>query len=272
MKLRRKLKAYLSGWKSDLPAAWRPKFDGFELDFNRVREDLEFDSAHPVYPGRRGHPPAGAPAGSHILKALDGINPGQVRLVVLGQDPYPNVAHATGRSFEQGDLPDYSSKKVTTSMRRILQALAEARTGKSAYVEAGGWGLVKADLAALNIEAPGKLWNGWRDQGAIFLNAGLTLTKFKPGGSPEQKYGHIPLWQPFIAQLLKSLAALQPFVFVTWGEYARKLAGNIADWGPHVVPLNGIHPAAGAGFLKPPNQFVAIGEKLKTLGGAPFRW
>ena len=51
----------------------------------------------------------------------------------------------------------------------------------------------------------------WRAQGAIFLNAGLTITKFKPGGSPEQKYGHIPLWQPFVAHLLKSLAQQKPF-------------------------------------------------------------
>ena len=67
-------------------------------------------------------------------------------------------------------------------MRRILQALAEARSGKAAYVGAGGWGLLKADLSTLKIEPPGKLWDLWRAQGAIFLNAGLTITLFVAAG------------------------------------------------------------------------------------------
>jgi uracil-DNA glycosylase len=272
MKLRARLKKYLQDWKSDLPPAWRPMFQGFELDFTRVRDDLVFAPGDPLYPGRRGHPAPGGPPGSHLFRALDGVQPADVRMVVLGQDPYPNVAHATGRAFEQGDLSDYSSKKVTTSMRRILQGLAEARTGKASYVGAGGWPLLKADLAALMIEPPATLWDRWRDQGAIFLNAGLTITRFKSGGSPEQKYGHIPLWQPFVAHLLKSLAQLQPYVFVTWGQFAQQLAGKVSTWGPQVIPLNGIHPAAGAGFLKPPNQFVGIAAKLQGLGGPPFRW
>src|SRR5258708_5435782 len=122
MKLRARLKKYLKDWKGDLPAAWRPLFQGFELNFTRRRPDLDFSPGDPRYPARRGHPLPGAPAGSHLFRALDGIPPADVRMVVLGQDPYPNLAHATGRAFEQGDLSDYSSMKVTASMRRILQS------------------------------------------------------------------------------------------------------------------------------------------------------
>ena len=49
----------------------------------------------------------GAPKGAHIFHAFDGIRPDDVRVVVLGQDPYPSPDFSTGRDFEAGNVADW---------------------------------------------------------------------------------------------------------------------------------------------------------------------
>jgi uracil-DNA glycosylase len=100
-----------------------------------VKENLTFSEAEPIFPGRKNKPIKMAPPGAHIFRALDGVRPRDVRVIVVGQDPYPKISQATGRSFEQGDLPDWpvNQKVIADSLQRILQMLLVARTGNAAY-------------------------------------------------------------------------------------------------------------------------------------------
>src|SRR5688500_12945984 len=102
MSLRDALRLFLQDWRHDLSPEWREILSATDPDFDGVAPHLKFDPAEPIYPGRRGRPVPGAPAGAHTFRALDGLPPRDVRAVIVGQDPYPRIAQATGRSFEQG--------------------------------------------------------------------------------------------------------------------------------------------------------------------------
>jgi uracil DNA glycosylase len=286
--LRDTMRLMLDGWRSDLPPAWSEALAGVEPDFEAIRPDLALHDGEVVFPGRRDRPPAGARADSHVFRALDGIAPAEVRVVVMGQDPYTRVEQATGRSFEQGDLADWLGKpKVTPSLRRIVQALARHRTGRLGYLDGqGGWGRVVSDIrsGAVAIEGPRALWDRWQAQGVVFLNAILTFNRFQPDF---QFRGHQPLWRPVLVRLLDVLVRRpdRALVCVAWGGKAadairsarvEESARAAGTWGSHVRVVTGAHPnAIGA----PPPFFGVSGDplaevnaELVDMGGKAVEW
>ena len=170
----------LVDWEKDLPGAWRIILDGIQLNF----EDRSFDRpTHPgeiIIPRRKRIAAPDLSQNAHIFRALEGIDPQDVRAVILGQDPYPNPAWATGRAFEQGNLSEWpeNPKSIAASLRRIVQVLAAARTGKAAYVSNdGGWKQLIRDMqdGMLDLEPPRKLFDHLSDEGVLLLNTSLTL-------------------------------------------------------------------------------------------------
>jgi uracil-DNA glycosylase len=291
MKLREALHQFLSDWQDDLVTEWRDVLSGVGPDFNAVDQALTFDDEHPIFPGRKGHLLPGAPANSHVFHALDGISPSDVRAVIIGQDPYPKISQATGRSFEQGDLEDWpaNQKVIADSLQRIVQVLLVERVGNEAYGGAdASWARVTADLASgeLILEKPHALFDRLQSRGVIFLNAGLTITRFKPGGAPEQKFGHIPLWQPVIHAILRHLATRNQgsVVFLLWGAFARNVfergevqqaAQQAHTWGVRATVVEHAHPNAqpqGKPFYAPPNPFTEANRKLRQMGGTTIQW
>jgi len=170
----------LVDWEKDLPGAWRIILDGIQLNF----EDRSFDRpTHPgeiIIPRRKRIAAPDLSQNAHIFRALEGIDPQDVRAVILGQDPYPNPAWATGRAFEQGNLSEWpeNPKSIAASLRRIVQVPAAARTGKAAYVSNdGGWKQLIRDMqdGMLDLEPPRKLFDHLSDEGVLLLNTSLTL-------------------------------------------------------------------------------------------------
>jgi uracil-DNA glycosylase len=255
---------------------------GVEPAFGQIRDDLVLRDGEVIFPGRRGMSLTGAPPGAHIFKSLDRLAPGDVKAVVIGQDPYPRVSRATGRAFEQGDLSGWSGagNAVTTSMKRLLQVASHQRTGEAGYLASDGWARFQSDLSsgALSFFAPRAQFDSWEDAGVLWLNAGLTLSHYEQGGAPEQAFGHIPLWQPIVRQIIRHLVsrADQRVVFLTWGAFARKvLAGaaveNEPAWGVTAGAAEYPHPAT-AGFLDPPNPLAKANTVLTGLGGSLIVW
>ena len=123
--LRTEMKKFLTDWQDDVNASWRTALNDVEPALNAIGTGLTLEDDETIFPGRKGHPAPGARADSHVFRALDGLKPRDVTAVVLGQDPYPIASRATGRSFEQGDLPAWVAdrKKVAESLRRILQTV-----------------------------------------------------------------------------------------------------------------------------------------------------
>jgi uracil-DNA glycosylase len=284
--LREALRDFAGGWSNDLADGWASALNGVQPNSDAVRDDLTFDPAEPIFPSRRGHALAGARADAHAFRAFDALPAARVRCVLLGQDPYPRIARATGRSFEQGDIATWPKKQseLATSLRTLVQFLAHARTGQTKYIGPGGWAEVRASAAAgiLDLGTPRGLFDHWQAQGVLCLNAGLTLTRYVQGGAPEQLHGHLPFWQPIVGGVLRHLAARAdgPIVFLLLGQPAQKLADAMGIrataeaagvWKQRVDEVRLTHPAA-FNFLAGKNPFLEVDWRLAAMNGAPIGW
>ncbi|MGE0719066.1 MAG: uracil-DNA glycosylase [Alphaproteobacteria bacterium] len=283
MRLADALAGFARGWRDDLPDRWADALRTVEPDAASVAPDLTFDAAEPIFPARRAAPLPAARPDAHAFRAFDGLAPADVRCVLLGQDPYPRIARATGRSFEQGDLATWFQKPaVTTSLRVLLQKLAEVRTGDPSLSAAGGWAAMTAGMRAgtMDLGTPRGLFDHWQERGVLCLNAGLTLTRYAQGGAREQMAGHIPFWRPVVGHALRHVAARPggPVVFLLLGAPAQRLAlaAGIREaaghrWGRGVDAVALPHPAA-TGFLAAANPFRAVDAALVRMGGEPIGW
>lgn len=163
----------------------------------------------------------------------------EVKVVILGQDPYHGPQQAQGLSFSvPDDLP------APPSLQNILKELAE-----------DGFAKTNHDLTA------------WAQQGVLLLNACLTV----PAG---QANGHAGLiWEPFTDAIIQVVNDKpEPVVFILWGSYARKKKVLVTN--PQHVVLESAHPSplsAYRGFFgsKPFSQANHI---LQTKGLDPIDW
>lgn len=238
----------------------------------------------------------GARRDAHIFRALDGISPEQVKVVVLGQDPYPNPAQATGRAFEQGDLdvwPDDGSF-VALSLRRIVQAAAFAQTEHPAFISGdAAWPEVPRAIRDGRLKFSGRprgLFDAWQRSGVLFLNTGLTLSRFDSKTSPSHQFdGHLPLWFPVVSELMRRLAKLgNPLVILLWGRKARtafrdagvrEAAQDAGTWKTKVDTVANSHPAFPRLNKSPVdffdaehNPFINANAALARMGASSVRW
>src|SRR4051794_38092170 len=107
VQLRAAMGEVTEGWQTDLPASWRLTLGDTELGLAGMDPALEMEIWEPIFPVRRGKHFPGQPAGAHILRAYEDIEPDAVRCTVLGQDPYPEPGFATGRAFEAGNVAEW---------------------------------------------------------------------------------------------------------------------------------------------------------------------
>lgn len=283
--LRTHLETYLAGWRDDLNPAWRSLFGEVEPDFGAVPLELTYDAEHPVIPPLRSRPLPGAPAGAHIFRAFDGVVPDAVRVVLIGQDPYPRASRATGRAFEDGALAGWQAS-VAISLQRLMQSATALRYGEPDFARTpGDWQRVRAAAAAgeISLEPLGAYFDRLQAGGVLFVNAGWTLTRFVPGGGEEQK-AHIAMWRPLMRRLLQALAERpgRPTVFLLLGGFAKKLfaesgvqaraeAGGYADRIASVV-----HPHPNTvgpnGYLAKGNPLERVNVALARLGAPAVAW
>ena len=142
----------------------------------------------------------------------------RVRVVILGQDPYPQPGAATGRSFEVGGLADWTKPFRQSSLRSIVRAVYGAY-----HTEIPAWNEVRAHIAdgSFPIAPPDRLWDALEEQGVLFLNAYLTVAPGKPGA-------HRTLWLPFSHKLVRYIdEAVPDCAWFLWGSDARGFAAEI---------------------------------------------
>jgi uracil-DNA glycosylase len=151
------------------------------------------------------------PDRENIFAAL-ALAPEQVKVVVLGQDPYPNSIHGIGLAFA---VPN-ETKLLPGSLRNIL---AE----------------VEADLGQPPQSLPDLAH--WVAQGVLLINTGLTTVH---GAS--NSHAKLP-WDRVVAQILKAVIAANPkVVAILWGKSAQNYASNFSPdrvvAGAHPSPLS----------------------------------
>ena len=181
------------------------------------------------------------PSGKNIFRALNTTLPDEVRVVILGQDPYhgPGQAHGLSFSVER-------SCPIPPSLRNIFQELNH-------------------DLG-LRISNHGCL-SSWAEQGVLLLNTVLTVEASAPGS--HQGKG----WEQFTDRVIEVVNRVaQPSVFMLWGSQAKK-KGVMIDAGKHCV-LVAPHPSplsAHRGFLGC-KHFSSANQFLQERGRKAVNW
>lgn len=218
----------------ELHPSWQQVL-GYELQQPYMHNLREFLRAE-KQAGKEIYPP-----GPLIFNAFNHTPFDQVRVVIIGQDPYHGPGQAMGLSFS---VPD--GVKVPPSLVNI-------------YKE------INADLG-IQMSGTGDL-TPWADQGVLLLNAMLTVEASKAGS--HQKKG----WEEFTDAAIKALNEQRTgLVFVLWGSYAQK-KGAVIDQNKHLV-LKSVHPSplsAHRGFFGQ-RQFSTINQYLVNQGQAPINW
>jgi len=179
------------------------------------------------------------PPAPQVFAALELTQPDDVRVVILGQDPYPTPGHAHGLAFS-----------VEPEVRRLPRSL------NNIYKE------MQDDLGACPQD--GDL-RPWARQGVLLLNTALTV----PPGSAG---GHMKLgWDQLARQVLAALDD-RPRAFLLWGRPAQKLAAGV-DPERH-LKIETAHPSplsARRGFFgsKP---FSRVNTWLESQGEPAISW
>lgn len=179
------------------------------------------------------------PAGENVLRALQRPMD-QVRVLIVGQDPYPTPGHAVGLSFSV-------APQVTPVPRSLANIFAE----------------YSADLG-LPTPITGDL-STWADRGVLLLNRVLTVQPGKPGS--HRRKG----WEDVTGAAISALQARGgPLVAILWGRDAQTAQDLLADTpvikSPHPSPMS-----ANRGFFGS-RPFSRANEELKRLGGEPIDW
>jgi uracil-DNA glycosylase len=179
------------------------------------------------------------PAGPDVLRAF--TRPlADVRVLIVGQDPYPTPGHPTGLSFS-----------VQPDVRPVPRSLAN----------------IFAELESdLGVPRPttGDL-SPWADQGVLLLNRVLTVCP----GEPASHRGRG--WEQVTARAIEALVERGgPLVAVLWGRDAQQLAPHLGD----VPVVASAHPSplsARRGFLGS-RPFSRVDALLAEQGAAPVDW
>lgn len=180
------------------------------------------------------------PAGANVLRAF--TRPfDDVRVLIVGQDPYPTPGHAVGLSFS-----------VAPDVAPVPRSLANI------YTEYG---------TDLGYERPA---NGdltpWADAGVLLLNRVLTVAPGEAGSHRGKG------WEAVTECAIKALVARdsEPLVAILWGNDAR----NLKTWLPDVPVIESAHPSplsASRGFFGS-RPFSRANEALEELGADPVDW
>ncbi len=180
------------------------------------------------------------PPGKLIFNAFNSTPVDQVKVVILGQDPYHNPGEAMGLSFS---VPQ--GKRIPPSLKNIFKELQQ-------------------DVGC-SIPAHGDL-TSWAQQGVLLLNAMLTVNHNEAGS--HRKIG----WQQFTDAAIRNLSAHSSgIVFMLWGNFA-KAKVSLIDEHKHLI-LTAAHPsplARGAFFGS--QHFSKANAYLKEHGKAPIDW
>ena len=179
------------------------------------------------------------PPEHQVFAALDACPPDGVKVVILGQDPYPTPGHAHGLAFSVAPAVASLPRSLNNIFKELRDDLGDAPPN--------------GDLRF------------WADQGVLLLNDVLTV----PAGAAR---GHRKLgWQRLVPQVLDALSD-RPRAFVLWGNDARTYAeplqgqGHFVLQAPHPSPLS-----ARRGFFGS-RPFSKVNAWLREQGQQPINW
>jgi uracil-DNA glycosylase len=214
-----------------LPAPWRDALAPFvdPADLAALAGFVAAEYArHTVYPPVE-----------HLFSAFRLCAPDQVRVLILGQDPYHRPGQAHGLSFS---VPP--GVAVPPSLRQVYKEMRE-------------------ELGA----APGDGdLTGWARQGVLLLNAVLTVREGQPASHANRG------WERFTDAAIRAVDATDHrVVFLLWGNYAKAKAALVTGRQHVVLPAGHPSPMNPRGFLGT-RPFSRCNAALAEVGLPPINW
>jgi uracil-DNA glycosylase len=224
----------------DLPGQW-PQVLGSFAATEGYRDHLaevvakvtsEVAAGYSVLPGR-----------ADWFRALELTSPDDVRVVILGQDPYPTLGDAMGLSFSVR-----AGQTVPRSLGNIFRELAE---------DVGCAMPQNGDLTK------------WAEQGVLLLNTVLTVRAKLP------KSHHALGWQAVTERIIRAIAMWKrDVVFILWGNDAGSYAEMLEAMGQVVFKSSHPSPMGGSCFkgFYGSRPFSRCNAELRRMGLAPIDW
>lgn len=165
-----------------------------------------------------------------------------VKVVIIGQDPYPNINDAVGMSFsgrKNGNTP--------ASLRNIFKELSNDYPG---------------------YKIPNDGWLGkWATEGVLLLNTSLTYHRQRGVNGSVVK-----IWEPFLKTIIKDLVEnIENLILICWGNYAKEFARkNFNEC--HII--EGGHPSPNnlSGTFLKKKYFTETNNLLKSFGKTEINW
>jgi len=173
----------------------------------------------------------------HIFNAFQDIKPDDVKIVLLGQDPYVNEGEAHGFSFST------LKEIIPPSLKNIFKELYRSYNKKEEKVS--------GDL------------RGWKSDGVLMLNSILTV-------SPKEPLSHKDIgWEQLTNNILQKLSN-NGVIILAFGSYAREICNKIKNATfietGHPSPRNTFNPFVGS------DVFVKANQMLLSKSIRPIRW
>lgn len=169
-----------------------------------------------------------------VFRALEEVGMDDVRVVILGQDPYHGEGQAHGLAFS---VPE--GIKIPPSLRNIFKEMAE-------------------DLGRPELQNRSTDLGDWAKQGVLLLNASLTVAEGKPGSHASMG------WADVTDQIIRELSfRCRHLVFLLWGSHAQAKAPLISKGdhlilsAPHPSPLSAYRGFFGCRHFSKANAFLA---------------
>ena len=180
------------------------------------------------------------PSTENIFRALELVSPEDVKIVVVGQDPYHNINQANGLAFSVNE-----NNIIPPSLKNIYREIERDLNSKT---------LQTGDLTQI------------AKQGVLFLNSALTVEAHKPGS-------HLNIgWQEITDSIISLLSSEKNIVFMLWGNFAQSkeklidLNSNLVLKTSHPSPLSAYRGFIGSRPFSKSNKF------LKSKGKKTIDW
>lgn len=190
------------------------------------------------------------PEQDKILRAIELTPPEDVKVVVVGQDPYFNAGQANGLAFSVNP-----GVKLPPSLKNIFKELC---------ADVGCTAPENGDLTA------------WAEQGVLLLNTVLTV--YEGSANSHAKWG----WQKFVRAVFEACLKLpQPVVFLLWGGQARGFMSDLTSevyedkvflCSSHPSPLGARKSSEGVPAFLGSRPFSRANEWLSERGVSPVEW
>ena len=177
------------------------------------------------------------PSTENIFRALELVSPGDVKVVVVGQDPYHDINQANGLAFSVN-----KNNTIPPSLKNIYSEIKRDLNSET---------LQNGDLTQI------------AKQGVLFLNSVLTVEAHKPGS-------HVNIgWQEITDSIISLLSSEKNIVFMLWGNFAQlkekliDLNSNLVLKTSHPSPLSAYRGFTGSRPFSKSNKFLkSKGKKI----------